>query len=185
MEDKAIIALYLGRDEQAVTETSNKYGRFCMKIAMNILSDVYDSEECVNDTYHKAWSTIPPVIPQSLQAYIGKITRNISINMYRVKHARKRDCAATVLISELEECIPQEGRVEDMIEREHLKNILNEWLHGLKEEDCALFIRHYWSGDSLDDIASEWGVRANRLSVRLCRMRKNLKEYLSREGIMI
>lgn len=105
MEDNDIISLYWDRNQLAISETAGKYGRFITGISMNILFDRCDAEECVNDTYHKAWITIPPVRPVSLAAYLGKIVRNISISLYRTKHAVKRYDGADVLISELEECM--------------------------------------------------------------------------------
>lgn len=185
MEDKDIIALYWDRNQQAIVETDIKYGKLCKKISMNILSDVCDCEECVNDTYHKAWNTIPPTRPDSLRAYLGRIVRNISISLYRARHAAKRDCGFNVLLSELEECVESREDVEKQMELRFLTEILNRWLYSLKEEDMALFVRRYWHGDSVETIAGQWNVRANKLSVKLCRLRKELKKYLEKEGIMV
>jgi RNA polymerase sigma-70 factor (ECF subfamily) len=185
MEDYEIVDLYWSRNQLAITQTADKYGRFLQNIAMNILSDTCDGEECVNDTYHKAWTTIPPVRPQSLMAYLGKIVRNISISLYRVRHAGKRDTRLSVAISELEECIPASKDVESQIELQLLTEALNRWLHSLGEEDMSLFVRRYWNGDSIDTIAKQWNVRANKLSVRLCRLRKDLKIFLEKEGIAV
>lgn len=185
MEDNDIISLYWNRNQLAISETAGKYGVFLTGISMNILIDRCDAEECVNDTYHKAWTTIPPVRPVSLAAYLGKLVRNISISLYRAKHAAKRYDGADLLISELEECLPDKTDVESHIEMKFLTETINKWLYTLKEADRALFIRRYWNGDSIDSIAEQWEVRTNKLSVRLCRMRKDLKEYLEKEGIAV
>lgn len=185
MEDYEIIDLYWNRNQLAIECTVSKYGKFLMKIAMNVLSNSFDSEECVNDTYHKAWETIPPTRPDSLQAYLGKITRNFALSAYRMHHAAKRDDNLQVAFEELEECVAGKNDVESQMEHKFLTEQINAWLRTLKEEDMALFVRRYWNGDSIDEIAREWSVRANKLSVRLCRLRKELKEYLEKEGVVV
>ena len=106
MEDKQIIELYFQRNETAIAETANKYGAFCHKIAMNILSIREDAEECVNDTYHSVWNQIPPTNPNSFRSFLGRITRNLSISRFRTLRAQKRYAGMELMLSELEECIP-------------------------------------------------------------------------------
>lgn len=185
MDDKYIVDLYWNRNQTAIECTAEKYGRFLHGIAMNILGNPQDSEECVNDTYYKAWETIPPTRPASLFAYLGKIVRNLSLSLYRMRHAAKRDDNLSVAIGELEECMPGREDVESQMEQKYLTEAINRWLHSLKEEDMSLFVRRYWNGDSVEEIANSWKVRANRLSVRLLRLRRNLKEYLEKEGVAI
>jgi hypothetical protein len=90
MQDEKIVELYFNRDEQAIAATSVKYNTYCMNIAMNILNNREDSEECVNDTWLAAWNSIPPHRPENLSAFLGKLTRNFSINRHKANHAERR-----------------------------------------------------------------------------------------------
>lgn len=115
MEDAEIINLFLEREERAISETQNKYGMYCCTIAQNILTLKEDVEECINDTYYKAWISIPPTIPNCLKAWLGKVVRNISINLWKKNHAKKNDSGMNILLSELEDCIPSVQDVERQI----------------------------------------------------------------------
>ncbi len=180
MNDERIIELYFARDEAALTETENVYGGYCMRIAKNILEAREDAEECVNDTYLKAWNSIPPTYPSSLRAFLGRITRNLSISRYRKNHAEKR--GVPILLSELGDCIPEpmtSGGIDS--ERELLK-VINSWLRGLSPDDRAIFVRRYFSGDEVKSLAEASGHTQNYISVRLFKLRKKLKEALESEG---
>lgn len=185
MEDSLIVELFKKRDQNAIVKTAEKYGRWCFSIAMNVLNNQEDSEECVNDTYHKAWDTIPPTIPTNLKIYIGRIVRNLAIDEYRKKHAKKRDFGDCLILSELEECIPSGQNVEKMATDKGITETINKWLSTLVLEDRALFVRRYFNCESVNDIAAEWNVRANKLSVKLLRLRNSLKDYLVKEGIEV
>jgi len=185
MEDVQIIDLYWQRDESAITETDNKYGRFCQKLAMNILHSFEDSEECVSDTYGKCWDTMPPQRPMSLRAYLGTIIRNLSISRYRASHAQKRFGGAEVLLSELNDCVPAPDSVQRTVEAGELSELIGRWLRGLSREDQALFVRRYWGGDAVKDLAAELGVRPNALTKRLLRLREDLRCSLEREGVAV
>lgn len=179
MTDEKIIELYLARDETALIETDKSYGAFCKKIAYNILSVTEDAEECVNDTYLKAWNSIPPTIPASLRAFLGCIARNLSISRYRKEHAAKRGTA--IMLSELGECIPEPLHDGDFDERQ-LVQLINEWLGSLKAEDRALFVRRYFSGDDLKTLANLCGISENRIAQKMFRLRNKLKIKLESEG---
>ena len=127
MEDTGIIALYWQRDERAIAETDSKYGSLCRRIAMNILRCFSDSEECVSDTYLKAWDTMPPQRPESLKAYLGRIVRNFSISRYRALHAQKRYAGAEVLLSELGECVSAPERADRRAEDGELTELIETW----------------------------------------------------------
>ena len=185
MDDTRIIDLYWQRDESAITETDHKYGRFCQKLAMNILHNFQDSEECVSDTYGKCWDTMPPQRPNSLRAYLGTIIRNLSISRYRASHAQKRFGGAEVLLSELADCIPAPESVQRTVEAEELSELIGRWLGGLRADDRALFVRRYWSGDAVKDLAAELGIRPNALTKRLLRLREDLRRSLEKEGISV
>lgn len=183
MEDSVIIDLYWQRSEQAIAETDSKYGAFCHRIAMNILRSFPDSEECVSDTYGKAWDTMPPQRPDSLRAYLGRIVRNLSISRYRLLHAQKRASGAEVLLSELGDCLPVADNTFRSVECRELSEIISRWLDSLTREERALFLRRYWNGDSVKTLAEELGVRPNSLTKRLLRLRENLRQYLEEEGV--
>ena len=184
MEDKKIIELYNQRNEKAVAETANKYGKMLFSIAMNILSVKEDSEETVNDTYVKAWNNIPPQYPNSLGAWLGKVTRNLSINRFRRNKARKRS-GIEILLSELEECIPSSSDTEKETESKEITVALNRWLDMQRREDRILFLRRYWYGDSIAVLSEKADTPAKKVSSKLFRLRKNLKKYLEKEEIYL
>lgn len=185
MEDVQIIELYYSRNENAISETDSKYGAFCHHIALNLLRIREDAEECVADTYHTAWDTIPPAYPASLRAFLGRIVRNLSINRFRKMTAQKRDCGMTVLLSELEDCLPANNTVELTFERRQLANIISDWLSALSADDCALFVRRYWSGETVNALAKKCGCTAGQMAQRMLRLRKSLKLALEQEGVAV
>ena len=185
MEDTQIINLYWQRDERAIGETDTKYGSFCHTLAMNILHSFQDSEECVSDAYGRCWDTMPPQRPGSLRAYLGAILRNLSISRYRAAHAQKRFGGVEVLLSELADCVPSPDNVQRSVEAEELGELIVRWLRKLEREDRALFVRRYWNGDGVKELAGELGVRPNALTKRLLRLREALRRELEREGVAV
>ena len=185
MEDEQIIDLYFCRDEAALRETATKYGTFCMNIAMNVLSAREDAEECVNDTYHKVWNCIPPTRPDSFKAFLGRIVRNFSISKYRALHAEKRFNGLDVMLSELDDCIPAIGGVEQEMDAKELSEYINAWLKELETEDRVLFVRRYWYGDEVRKLAKNCGISAAQMSQKMLRLRRKLKEYLEKEGVVL
>ena len=185
MEDNQIIDLYFRRDESALTETANKYGTFCLRIAMNVVNVREDAEECVNDTYHTAWNQIPPTRPDSFKAFLGRIVRNFAISKYRAFHAKKRFNGLEVMLSELGDCIPATESVEQEMEAKELTEYINSWLADLKQEDRVLFVRRYWYGDEVKDLARKCGVSGTQMTQRMLRLRRKLKEYLTEKGVVL
>lgn len=184
MNDGAIIALYWSRDEGAITETQKKYGAYCRTIAMNILGSAEDAEECVSDALHSAWNAIPPQRPGSLSAFLGRLVRNLSISRWRHDRARKRYNGLDAMLSELEECLPSPGGVEDAVEGRELTGRIESWLDSLSRADRVIFMRRYWYGDEVQALARAYGVGPNQMSKRLLRLRESLKRELEREGYM-
>lgn len=184
MTDEQIIRLYFDRDQAAIAETDRKYGAYCYSIASNLLGRE-DSEECVNDTYHTAWTRIPPEVPQSLKAYLGRIVRNISISRFRRSHAQKRNNGTDVLLSELEDCLPSAETVESEVDSRELSRLISSWLATLSGDDRALFVLRYWHGAAVQDLAEKCGCTPNALSLRIRRLRKSLKYYLEAKGVAI
>ena len=185
MEDSAIIDLYWARSQQAISESERKYGPYCHTIARRILDREEDAEECVNDTWHAAWNRIPPDCPRSLGPFLGRITRNLSVSRWRRERAQKRFDGMDALISELEDCVPAPGTVEEQVERRQLARVISVWLDGLEEGDRRLFVRRYWYGVPVKELVAERGEGANALSQRLLRLRKALRAFLESEGVEI
>lgn len=185
VDDKQIIDLYFARSEQAVKETEQKYGAFCHRIAMNILGIHEDAEECVNDTYYSVWNQIPPTVPESFKAFIGRITRNTSISRFRTLRAKKRYNSMDIMLSELSDCVPSSGNVEQVVEVNQLSEYISDWLDSLSEEDCTLFVRRYWFGDEVQELAKKCGVSAPKMAQRMLRLRKSLKAALEKKGVAL
>lgn len=180
-EDSQIIALYMARDERAISETDTKYGSYCRTISIRIVTDSRDAEECVSDTYMKTWNSIPPQQPESLGAFLGRIVRNISLDCYRRKHARKRQ-AESIPFEELSECLPDTRDGEDEL-GEAVAQSLNEFLGSLPEEQRIYFMRRYYMNEPLSLIAERYGISANKLGVMMHRLRKKFREKLIKDGV--
>ncbi len=177
MNDQEIIALYFDRNEQAITETAAQYGRLCHTVAENILHDRQDSEECVSDTYLRAWNTIPPERPARLSAYLCRITRNAALDRYRARHRRMRDSDMTLSLCELEDCIPM--RDEDADE---LPGLLNQFLEGLNPEERQIFCGRYWHSCPVKTLARLHGLTPKAVTMRLSRTREKLRSFLEERG---
>lgn len=185
MDDSKIIELYYQREEQAITETDAKYGPFCRAIALNILSVREDAEECVNDTWHTAWNRMPPDLPQSLKAFLGRITRNLSISRFRANRAQKRYDGMEILLSELDDCVPDVRGVEETVDEHTLSDLISRWLNNLPVDDCTLFVRRYWYGEAVKDLARKWECTPNKMAQRMMVLRRDLKAFLEKEGVAV
>lgn len=186
MEDKKIVDLYWKRSETAISETARKYGRYCRYIAFNILHNDEDSEECVNDTYLRAWNSIPPHRPSVLKTFLGKITRNLSLDKYEHFNAKKRNNGQMPLIfEEIQECLPASVDTENIIEEMALTDILNRFLSSLSLEQRKIFMRRYWYLSPIKEIATEYGISESKVKMSLFRSRNELKKMLEKEGVMV
>ncbi len=186
MEDREIIELYNLRSETAIAQTDVKYGAFCRSIAFHILRDTEDAAECVSDTYLAVWNTIPPSQPQCLRAFLGKITRNLSLNRLEKQHAQKRGgTQAELVLEELSSCIPDKSVAEDITEDIVIRETLNRFLKTLSETERRVFVRRYWYADTAGEIAVKLSITENRVYVLLHRARKKLKVMLEKEGITL
>ncbi len=183
MDDEAIIELYFARSERAIQETDAKYGPACRALSRQIVGDRRDAEECVNDAYLGAWNAIPPARPHPLLTFLCKIVRHISISRWRANAAQKRSGAGDVPLEELAECLPSAASVEDAVETEELTRLLDRFLEGLSREDRVIFLRRYWFCDSYARIAARTGLTEKNVSVRLARVRRRLKNYLTEQGV--
>ena len=181
MEDKNIIKLLWNRAERALELLEKRYGKRLMMIAMNIIGVYQDAEEAVSDTYLAVWNTVPPKKPDPFAAYVYRLGRNISQDRVRYLTAEKRDSRYDLSIDELAESLPGSA-LEDSVDARELGRLLNQFVSMLKEDDRALFLRRYWFGDEIKVIAKDLNLRPNTASVRLNRMRAQLRELLIREG---
>lgn len=182
MEDQGIIDLFFDRSEQAIVETDKKYGAYCYAIAYNILSSREDSEESVNDTYLAAWNTIPPRRPRLLNAFLGKITRHISIDRWRRLRAQKRGGKEmTLALEELGECAAAQSLEAEISQRE-LAHSLNDFLAALPETERNVFLCRYWYMDSIETISKITGFSQSKVASMLHRSRGKLRKKLSEEG---
>ena len=178
MDDKMIVDLYFDRDEKAIQITEEKYGRYCFSVAFNILNSEEDSKECVNDTYISVWNSIPPHRPEQLRTFLGKITRNISLNRFQSNRASKRFCGADIAFEELEEYIPSDIEFVDEIV---LKDTIERFLDSLKERERIIFLRRYWYFCSIREIALSLKMSEGNVKVVLSRTRNKLLEFLEQE----
>ncbi len=183
MKDEEIVALYLARDENAIEETADTYGARLRTLAFGIVEDRQTAEECENDTYFRAWNAIPPHEPYTyLYAFLARITRHLSLNCCRERHQLKRRAFVCELSHEMEECLPSPDDAACRLDQEELKRALNTFLATLKTEKRNLFVRRYWYLDSIDSIATRYGVSPSKVKTTLFRVREQLRTYLQKEG---
>ncbi|MBQ2735685.1 MAG: RNA polymerase sigma factor [Clostridia bacterium] len=185
MDDRNIVALFFDRNEDAVAETQKKYASYCYSIAYGVLKNREDAEECVNDTYLVAWNSIPPQAPRNLSAFLGKITRNLSLKRVRSQTAQKRGGGAVLLtLEELSECIPDHQTPQRELQQKELANLLDAFLRTLDEEERNIFLRRYWYFDSISDIAKRFGYGESKIKTLLHRTRKKLYKKLKQEELL-
>lgn len=186
MDDRQIIELYNERSETAISETADKYGKYCYYIAYHILYNEQDSEECVNDTYLRTWQAIPPQCPNKLSAFLGRITRNLALNRYRYYIKEKRGYGKTSLVlDELQECVPAGNSTEQAIEEKLLVEVINRFLYELPIEKRMMFLRRYWYLSSIKEIAEDYEISEGKVKMTLLRIRNKLKQTLEKEGIVL
>lgn len=183
VEDNRIVQLYWDRDEQAIAATAEKYGHYCTVIARNILGNREDAEECVNDTYWKAWNAMPPHRPGILSAFLGKITRNLSIKRCAHRTADKRGGGqAAAVLDEIAELVSGGDSVEQSVDRKELVQEIDRFLDRLPADKRQIFVCRYWYFDRICDIADRFGMTENHVSVTLNRLRMKLRRYLTERG---
>lgn len=183
MEDRHIVKLYWDRDENAIAQTDLKYGSYCRKIAFSILSDREDTEECVNDTWLQTWNSIPPKWPEVLRTYLGKICRNIAINLYEKLHAVKRGEGQTAAcLEELSEVVGTGSQAEEQAQLSQLTESISRFLSGLDTRTRNMFVQRYWYMLPVREIAEDFGISESSTKMTLSRTREKLKKHLLKEG---
>ncbi len=183
MEDKEIVELYWQRDQEAIAQSQRKYHPYLTKIAYNILNDAQDSQEVVNDTYFKAWQSMPPQRPSKLSLYLGRLTRHGAIDVYRHHASQKRQGDAySLCLEELEECCGTQHEPQQVLDGQLLAQAISQFLRTLKPQARAMFLGRYYYFDSLKEVARYCSVSESKAKSTLYRVRKNLHEYLKQEG---
>ena len=175
MDDKEIIALYFARSEEAIGESEKKYGAYCRTIAGNILPNQADAEECVSDTWLRAWGAIPPSRPERLGAFLGRITRNLALDRLRSNKGAVRE--------ELSECLTLGDPTAGMVDRVVLTAALDRFLVGLPQKKRKLFLRRYWYFSTVEELARDFGMSESGVKMTLLRLRRELRAQLKQEGI--
>lgn len=185
MDDVSIVQLFWNRSEKAISEVAKKYGRFCMTIARNILGNPEDSEECVNDAYLSLWNTIPPKKPSVLPPFLGRITRNLALNLYKKNHAEKRGGGEFPLVlEELSEVIAGSDSADSELYKKEIMRVVSAFLAELTPEKRKIFVHRFWYADSVKNIAHQMKMTENNVSVTLNRLRTQLREKLQEGGLV-
>ena len=185
MDDNKIIALYFERSEEAIAESEKKYGKYCYKIAKNILTLHEDAEECVSDTWLKAWGAIPPQKPKKLSAFFATITRNLALNRVESIFAEKRGGVLLPILDELAEILPDDGGEEWTVDAIVMKDAINSFLATLPKDVRIVFLQRYWYVRSAKEIARDLGLTESNVYVILSRTRKDFKRHLEKEGVCL
>jgi RNA polymerase sigma-70 factor (ECF subfamily) len=179
MDDNGIVDLFWQRSEDALTQCQSKFGAYCRTIANRILANHHDAEECVNDTWLRAWNAIPPTRPLRLSAFLGKITRNLALDRYEAAHAKKRGGGAVVLaLEELGDVAAVQA------EEGEITRVINAFLHAEKQDHADIFVKRYWYMMEMKDIAAQYGISVSKITSLLFRMRNRLKLALESEGLL-
>ena len=183
MDDNELIRLFQTRDEGAVAECERKYGAFCRRIARNTLNNPEDIEECLNDVWLAVWQRIPPLVPDSMKAFLGKLTRDITISRFREEHAAKRFSGPVTALEELDDCVPSAFSVEQEVEALELSRLIDSWLRSQKTDERVLFVRRYYFGDSVKSLASSYGCSEQRMAQIMLRLRRSLKRAIEEGSV--
>lgn len=185
MDDSKIIELFFERSQQAIIELSKKYGSACDRVAYNILNNRSDAEECVNDAYLAVWNAIPPQRPDPLLSYVCRIVRNLALKKYHANTALKRNSMYDVCLDEIVDCFSSSSSMEEEADSREAAEMIDKYLETLDQQSRIMFVRRYWHADSIADIANLFHTSKHNVSVRLYRIRKNLKKYLIEEGVFL
>ena len=186
MEDHEIIELYFQRDERAIMQTDEKYGKYCFAVANNILMSLQDAEECVNDTWLRAWNAMPPQRPSVLRQFLAKITRNLSLNRYRAMQAEKRGGGRVeIALEELSECVGKGSDPADEAELVALRESILKFLEKLADREQGIFLRRYFYMEEICEIAGRYKMKEANVRLILSRTRKKLHAYLGKEGFTV
>lgn len=186
LDDSALIELFFERSEGAILHTKKKYSALCRTIAYRVLGNVQDAEECENDVYLRLWDSIPPNRPISLKAYLSRIARNLALDRYSYNTAACRSSGLTQSFDELQPWLPAfDSDPERMVEAEHIRQVVNDFLRGQSQESRRFFLRRYWYGETIREIAQQCCVSEGKVKTSLSRTRERLRAQFEKERICI
>lgn len=183
--EKEIIEMLFSRNDKAINKLEQSFGRLLFKLSYNIVGNEESAKECVNDTYLGVWNAIPPSRPNNLMAYVCKIARNTSLKYYWKENADKRQGNLASQIEEIEECVADYRSVEGEIEEKELTCIIEDFLDSLSTENRVIFMRRYWFAESYEEISERTTLSKKNISVRLSRIRRELRLYLEKRGVIL
>ena len=185
MEDAQIVKLYWERNPEAIARSREKYEIYCFSLADRIITSREDAEECVNDTWLHAWNSMPPHRPSALRIFLAKITRRVALNRWKAASAQKRGGGQLPLVlDELSECVSGQEDAEGTVEARELRRLLDQFIRELPAREDNIFLRRYFFTEPVGEIARQWGLTENHVSVLLSRTRKKLKLLLEKEGYL-
>ena len=186
MTDEEIVALFFDRDQSAIEKTSELYGKKLYSLSYRVLFDEGASEECVNDTYMRAWESIPPDDPKDhLYPYLARIARCFAIDRYRYNHMQKRDAQITSLTDEIDTCLMITDGGNQIFDKLAFSESMNSFLGGLKKDQRVIFLRRYWYMDEISEIAEKYGYSVSKVKSTLMRVRNKLRDHLLKDGIIV
>lgn len=185
MDDKQIIDLFWERNNQAITEIQNKYGRLCFQLAHRITGSLQDAEEVVNETYFGVWNRIPPERPKHLKSFVCRIARNISIDRFRYNQADKRKQNMLVSLDEIEDILSGADTPENIYDKKEVAAYISEFLRSIKSDKRQMFLQRYWYCKKISEIADEFHITESKVKVTLHRVRRELKQYLENKGVTL
>lgn len=186
MQDDEIVQLLWERNEEGITQMQEKYTKYCSAIARRIVANQEDVEECVNDTWFRAWNSIPPHQPENLAGYLAKLVRNLALSEYRRQHRKKRGGdTVSVALEELSDCLTDGREITEKLEKQELSEVITSWLKGKSREQQAVFIKRYFYMMEIKELAAGLHMKENTVKSMLFRMRKELRNYLEGEGIYL
>lgn len=184
MTDSELIAKFEARDETVIAETADRYGTYCGSIAQHYLRNQQDAEECYNDTWLRAWNSIPPTKPLCLRAFLAKITRNLALDRLRGQNTEKRACAYSDTLDELAECVSGSENVESEVDARAMETCIKSFLQTLSKRDRGIFLRRYFFAEEIDDIAKRFHESNANVLMILSRTRKKLRTHLTEQGYL-
>ena len=182
MEDLQIIGLLFQRSETAIFALQQKFGGLCRSIISNILPDNRDVEECMSDAFLRVWNSIPPQRPERLDSYIARIARNVALDRYDYNTASMRNTGMTLAFEELALYLPSREQETDAVE---FKSFINRFLRGLPKASRMMFVRRYWYGESIAQIADAFECSDEKVKSTLFRTRNKLRQSMIKEGIYL
>lgn len=185
MEDTKIIELFWNRDQKAIEETSGKYGKLCKYIAINILKDEQEAEEIVNETMFGVWNSIPPNRPTYFKAFLCKVTKNIAMTRAKYINAEKRKPEYQIALEEIGDVLSDNESIEEKYELQEVTDIMNEYLKGIDKIKRIIFVKRYWYSESVADISNELGLSESMVKTTLFRVRRDMKKYLEKKGVVL